>query len=73
MNRKKGEYGLGRDRLPKQLAVPLAEISKKIGAKPVRSLLLVVQRANEGAKNASLYTHHLIIPKILYSHPKTMF
>ncbi|KAJ3409419.1 hypothetical protein HDV05_004440 [Chytridiales sp. JEL 0842] len=34
MNRKKGDYGLGRDRLPRQLAVPLAEISKKIGAKP---------------------------------------
>lgn len=34
MNRKKGEYGLGRDRLPKQVAVPLTKIAEKIKAKP---------------------------------------
>jgi indoleamine 2,3-dioxygenase len=34
MNRKKGDYGLGRSKLPKQLAVPLHKISAKIGAKP---------------------------------------
>lgn len=31
---KTGSYGLGRSILPKQLAIPLAEVSKKIGAKP---------------------------------------
>ncbi|KAJ3106068.1 hypothetical protein HDU97_007071 [Phlyctochytrium planicorne] len=34
MNRKKGEYGLGRDRLPASLAVPLVKVSEKIGSKP---------------------------------------
>ncbi|KAJ3195818.1 hypothetical protein HK101_010990 [Irineochytrium annulatum] len=34
LNKKKGEYGLGRDVLPKNLAVPLAKISEKIGSKP---------------------------------------
>ncbi|KAJ3304224.1 hypothetical protein HDV03_002961 [Kappamyces sp. JEL0829] len=34
MNRKKGSYGLGRDVLPKQLAVPLVQIAEKIKAKP---------------------------------------
>lgn len=34
MNRKKGEYGLGRQILPKNLAVPLSKVSAKIGARP---------------------------------------
>jgi indoleamine 2,3-dioxygenase len=34
MNRAKGSYGLGRDVLPKQLAVPLVQIAEKIQAKP---------------------------------------
>jgi indoleamine 2,3-dioxygenase len=34
MHRKKGSYGLGRDRLPANLAVPLDQIAKKIEAKP---------------------------------------
>ena len=29
-----GAYGLGRDRLPKNIAIPLVEVSKKIGAAP---------------------------------------
>ncbi|KAI9334470.1 hypothetical protein DFJ73DRAFT_852762 [Zopfochytrium polystomum] len=34
MNRKRGEYGLGRNRLPKNLAVPLSQVAAKIGARP---------------------------------------
>ncbi|TPX37016.1 hypothetical protein SmJEL517_g01065 [Synchytrium microbalum] len=34
MNRKKGDYGLGRDKLPRNLAVPLSVVAQKIGAKP---------------------------------------
>lgn len=32
--RKTKTYGLGRDRLPKQLAVPISILAKKLGAKP---------------------------------------
>ncbi|KAF9108158.1 hypothetical protein BGX27_008453 [Mortierella sp. AM989] len=32
--RKKGEYGLGRSVLPKNIAVPLVQVAEKIGAKP---------------------------------------
>jgi indoleamine 2,3-dioxygenase len=34
MNRAKGKYGLGRQTLPKNIAVPLAQVSDKIHAKP---------------------------------------
>ncbi len=32
--RKTGSYGLGRNVLPKQLAIPLTKVAEKIGAKP---------------------------------------
>ncbi|KAF9359228.1 hypothetical protein BGX26_012835 [Mortierella sp. AD094] len=32
--RKRGEYGLGRSVLPKNIAVPLVQVAEKIGAKP---------------------------------------
>ncbi|KAI9597205.1 hypothetical protein BDF19DRAFT_436193 [Syncephalis fuscata] len=32
--RKTGEYGLGRDVLPRQIAVPLSAVAQKIGARP---------------------------------------
>lgn len=32
--RKNGEFGLGREKLPKQIAVPLMQVSQKIGAFP---------------------------------------
>ncbi|KAJ3204517.1 hypothetical protein HDU67_009456 [Dinochytrium kinnereticum] len=34
LNRKRGEYGLGRSRLPRSLAVPLTKVAEKIGSKP---------------------------------------
>jgi indoleamine 2,3-dioxygenase len=34
MNRSKGKYGLGRQTLPKNIAMPLARVSEKIHAKP---------------------------------------
>ena len=32
--RKTGSYGLGRDRLPKQIAVPLVQLADKLGCRP---------------------------------------
>jgi indoleamine 2,3-dioxygenase len=32
--RSKGSYGLGRDKLPRNIAVPMAAVSAKIGARP---------------------------------------
>lgn len=32
--RKDGDYGLGRDRLPANVAVPLVQVANKINAKP---------------------------------------
>ena len=34
LNRSKGKYGLGRQTLPKNIAIPLAKVSEKIQAKP---------------------------------------
>lgn len=48
--RKKGEYGLGRETLPRNLAVPLSIVSAKIGAKPFM----------EYAQSYSLYNYHLV-------------
>ena len=42
MNRKRGEYGLGRSMLPRNLAVPLSIVAKKLGAKPFVSHELFV-------------------------------
>ena len=40
--RQKGNYGLGRDVLPRNLAVPLAKVSEKIGAKPFMEYAQVI-------------------------------
>ena len=51
--RRTGDYGLGRDRLPRQLAVPLTQIAQKLDAKPFMEYALSYalynwRRANPG-------------------------
>ncbi|KAI9094984.1 hypothetical protein DFS34DRAFT_664719 [Phlyctochytrium arcticum] len=53
MNRKKGEYGLGRDRLPASLAVPLVKVAEKLNAKPFM----------EYAQSYSLYNYKRVDKK----------
>ncbi|KAI8913675.1 hypothetical protein EDD86DRAFT_187255 [Gorgonomyces haynaldii] len=48
--RQKGDYGLGRDVLPRNLAVPLAKVSAKIGARPFM----------EYAQSYSLYNYNRV-------------
>ncbi|KAJ3114179.1 hypothetical protein HDU96_002445 [Phlyctochytrium bullatum] len=53
MNRKRGEYGLGRDVLPKNLAVPLVKVSEKIGSKPFMEYAQSYALYNYKRKDAS--------------------
>lgn len=51
--KKTGKFGLGRQKLPKNVAVPLVTVAKKIGAKPFM----------EYALSYSLYNYKLVDPK----------
>ena len=53
LHRKRGDYGLGRNRLPANLAVPLVKISDKLGAKPFM----------EYAQSYALYNYKRLDPK----------
>ncbi|KAL3893904.1 MAG: hypothetical protein SGCHY_005574 [Lobulomycetales sp.] len=57
--RKSGSYGLGRQILPKQLAVPLASVSEKIGAKPFM----------EYAQSYALYNYQKTSPEAPLTFP----
>ncbi|KAJ3313261.1 hypothetical protein HDV04_002245 [Boothiomyces sp. JEL0838] len=61
MNRSKGQYGLGRQTLPKQIAVPLQQISDKIKAKPFMEYAQSYALYNYKRKNKSepLYFENL--------------
>lgn len=47
-----GDYGLGRDRLPANVAVPLVQVAKKINAKPFM----------EYALSYALYNYKMVCP-----------
>ena len=50
LQRQKQDYGFGRDKLPKNIAVPLVEVASKIGAKPFM----------EYAQSYSLFNYHRV-------------
>jgi len=62
--RRDGDYGLGRDRLPANIAVPLVEVAKKINAKPFMEYALSYALYNYRMEDKSkAYTYdnlHLI-------------
>ena len=58
--KKSGKYGIGRETLPRQLAVPLSIISKKIGAKPFMEYALSYALYNYTYKNKDLKPNPLV-------------
>ncbi|TPX59854.1 hypothetical protein SpCBS45565_g07652 [Spizellomyces sp. 'palustris'] len=54
MHRQRGDYGLGRDRLPRSLAVPLTQVAQKLHAKPFM----------EYAQSYSLYNYKRLDPTL---------
>ena len=58
--KKSGKYGIGRETLPRQLAVPLSIIAKKIGAKPFMEYALSYALYNYTYKNKELKPNPLV-------------